>query len=195
MMPFGKHRGLVFSIAVISTVTMGLLVVAASAGAEPCQNCNAFRAMVTTSSLASDVSDIGLNAIHTEGSAFYTKVERAAALRLKIDADKMIPDYCKSKLKAEIPLSTFDVYVRHNLIAPAAPTKFVYDGSGPGALYDAYNNTYASKYNNACTAPADGTNLALNAAYSACLKTNAPGAYKQFSKDLLTGDPAALAKA
>ncbi len=178
---------------VLAVVGAFVAINAGSARAETCRNCDDFKSIVTASSLAADISAIGVEALHNEGAAFYTKVEMAAALRLKIDADASIPDYCKSKLKALIPLSTFDVIVRRNLISPALPGKFVYDGAGANALYGAYNGTYAASYNNACAAPPDSTDAGLNAAFSACLKNKAPAAYDRFGRDLMKGEAAALA--
>ena len=84
------------SVLIIFLLTLTLVPI--SALAEPDCHCDQYKDLVGFSTLASQVADVGIAALHPEGRAFALSSEEATALRVKIAASKLIPDECKKKL-------------------------------------------------------------------------------------------------
>lgn len=154
---------------------LGFLATPAKA-AENCE-CDHYGDFVAQYQLSTQISDIGVAAIHHEGRAFSVDSELAQAARLRIESDERIPKKCRTYLKSQV--SPRPSILFHYL--SARPDKELeVTAARPRQLISNYLFTYQS-FNYHCPYPPQNATKERVAEYTACQKENAPKEWEEFS--------------
>lgn len=139
---------------------------ASTSGAEAC-HCEQYKGLESFTSLADEIADIGIAAIHDDGPEFEKIEQKRRALRLRIEADSLIPQECKRRLYAKLAHVSGTVFLRiigsggaNGQSAPVfteANTLYrLYNSTYSQFLFNQWANMCGSKTTNACIQGAIG---------------------------------------
>lgn len=134
----------IFVSAVAAAMALMSTTVLADAKKGSCQ-CEQYRQFTSFASLADEVATIGTDAIHSDGNSIGHKEDEAQALRLRVSADKTIPDECKEELLGKINKTHGSVQARI-IVGGALPQSAPIFNAGM-SLYGAYNAAYGNVLN------------------------------------------------
>ncbi|MGZ6370304.1 MAG: hypothetical protein ACXWPM_06120 [Bdellovibrionota bacterium] len=142
--------------------------------------CKQFEDRIATHTLASDVSDVGAAALHPEGHALQSQKYGDSPYRLKISADELIPERCRSYLVSK--RSAFrPSFVFRGVVGGDAPA-FTTGGTDAERLAGIHDGAYA--YYNLCPRPATDADQPV---YAACMKKNGDLQLQKYSGDIYSG--------
>lgn len=113
-------------------------------------NCDQYQSFTEFQSLAAQVAEVGIAGVSTEGKAFAASQEKFEALRLRIQANQLIPAECRQRLIEKLPKNFTDIVIR-GMIAQGAQRQVFDTGPDLVAIHDSLYLSNFRYANPGCT--------------------------------------------